>query len=117
MDTPIQRLADLDNIQKWVHAKVPDSVQWSLYRAGVLPHPYKHLNSRKSIWVARKVWYYQRQFRVPAAARGQYAFLCFDGVGYDTRIWLNGTPISKIRHRPPHVSVDELESACLEWKG
>ncbi len=95
LDAPVQKLADLDNIQKWVHAKVPDSVQWSLYRAGVLPNPYKHLNSRKYIWVASKVWYYRRQFRVPKGARARYAFLCFDGVGYYTRIWLNGVLLGR----------------------
>lgn len=90
LNAPIRSREDLGKIKKWVHAQVPDSVQWSLYQAGVLPDPYKHLNSRKYIWVPDKVWYYQRQFRVPVTARGHYAFLCFDGVGYYTKIWLNG---------------------------
>jgi beta-mannosidase len=95
LDAPIRSPEDLGKIKKWLHAKVPDSVQWSLFRAGVLPNPYKHLNSRKYIWVPDKVWYYQRQFRVPLTARSHYAFLCFDGVGYYTKIWLNGVLLGR----------------------
>ncbi|HUY12917.1 MAG TPA: beta-mannosidase [Terriglobia bacterium] len=94
-DAPITNLQDVGGIEKWIHAQVPDSVQWSLYRAGVLPDPYQRLNSRKYTWVPDKVWYYRRQFRIPASARNQYAFLCFDGVGYYTRIWLNGTLLGR----------------------
>lgn len=95
LDAPVRSLDDLRGVGKWIHAQVPDSVQWSLYQAGVLPDPYKHLNSRKYIWVPDKVWYYRRQFHVPAAARGRYAFLCFDGVGYYSRIWLNGVLLGR----------------------
>jgi beta-mannosidase len=95
VDTPVRSLDDLSQIKNWIRARVPDSVQWSLYRAGVLPDPYKHLNSRKYIWVPDKVWYYRRQFRVPVMARHRYAFLCFDGVGYYSRIWLNGVLLGR----------------------
>ena len=90
-DTPVVRPSELDQQQfKWIRAQVPDSVQWSLYSAGELPHPYHHLNSRKYTWVPDKVWYYRKEFEAPASARGQYAFLCFDGAGYYSKVWLNG---------------------------
>ena len=38
-----------------------------------------------------KVWYLRRHFDVPAAAAGDYSFLCFDGAGYLHTIWLNGS--------------------------
>jgi beta-mannosidase len=89
-DAPITRLEDLRDQPKWISARVPSSVQWALYRAGELPHPYYHLNSKKYTWVPDKIWYYRRQFQVPASAQGHYLFLCFDGLGYYSKIWLNG---------------------------
>jgi len=106
-DTPIETLQDLASPQKWIHSQVPNSVQWALYQAGALPYPYGGLNTRKYAWVPDKVWYQRRRFEVPAEAKGDYAFLCFDGVGYYARIWLNGTLIG--RHEGmfggPHVEV------------
>jgi len=89
-DVPIAKPEDLSPESKWISARVPSSVQWGLYLARQLPHPYYHLNSKQYAWVPDKVWYYRRQFRVPASARGRYVLLCFDGLGYYSRIWLNG---------------------------
>jgi hypothetical protein len=50
-DTPIKSLQELAPQPKWIHAQVPSSVQWALYRAGELPHPYYNLNSKKYTWV------------------------------------------------------------------
>src|SRR5208337_4841557 len=50
-DTPIETLQDLAAQQKWIHAQVPNSVQWALYEAGALPYPYSGLNTRKYAWV------------------------------------------------------------------
>jgi beta-mannosidase len=107
-DTAIAAAADLDQ-QKWIPADVPTSAQWALYQAGVLPYPYAHLNTRQYAWVPDKVWYYRRQFEVPATAKDDYVFLCFDGVGYYSKIWLNGALIG--RHEGmfggPHVEVSQ----------
>jgi beta-mannosidase len=105
-DVPIASIADLQGL-KWIEADVPVSAQWALYEAGNLPYPYAHLNTRQYTWVPQKVWYYKRTFNVPPAAREDFDFLCFDGAGYYTRIWLNGTLIG--RHEGmfggPHVEV------------
>jgi beta-mannosidase len=105
-DAAIAAPGELDQ-QKWISADVPTSAQWALYKAGVLPYPYAHLNTRKYAWVPDKVWYFRRNFEVPAAAKDDYDYLCFDGVGYYTRIWINGTLIG--RHEGmfggPHVEV------------
>jgi len=89
-DMSIESLQDLGSQQKWIQAQVPSSVQWALYRAGELPNPYLHMNARKYDWVVEKVWYYRKSFQVPSSARGQYVFLCFDGIDYYAEIWLNG---------------------------
>jgi beta-mannosidase len=89
-DAPISNLEDLRDQPQWIAAEVPSSVQWALFQAGELPHPYYHLNSQKYSWVPDNVWYYRRQFQVPASVQGHYVFICFDGSGYYSKIWLNG---------------------------
>lgn len=71
--------------------RVPSSVYWHLHESGILPHPYKGLNSRQYEWVDEKVWYYRRTFVAEKAFGAWKAALCFDGVAYYSRVWLNGT--------------------------
>lgn len=68
---------------------VPNSVHWSLHKAGKLPHPYYARNSTQYRWAEEKAWYYKKTVDVPASARGQYVFLCFDGVDYFSKVWVN----------------------------
>jgi len=107
-DSAIANPAELEP-QTWIKATVPDSAQWSLYEAGILPYPYAHVNTRKYTWVPDKIWYYRRSFDVPPAAQDSFSYLCFDGAGYFTRIWLNGKLIG--RHEGmfggPHVEVSQ----------
>ncbi|MCL5005653.1 MAG: beta-mannosidase [Acidobacteria bacterium] len=95
LDTPIVSPQDLQPQSKWIRVQVPNSVQWALYESGELPHPYLHLNSRLYAWVPEKVWYYRRQFQVPALPETGYVFLCFDAAGYYLRVWLNGTLLGR----------------------
>jgi beta-mannosidase len=95
-DTPIETPGELGQKHlKWIRAQIPDSVQWSLYSAGELPHPYYHLNSKQYTWVADKVWYYRKEFDTTGAAPGQFVFLCFDGAGYYSKVWLNQEPLGR----------------------
>src|SRR5262245_33838531 len=89
-DAPIDRVEELANQRQWINARVPATVQMALYYAGELPHPYYNLISEKYKWVNEKVWYYKRSFKTPADAKGNLSFLCFDGVDYFSRVWLNG---------------------------
>ena len=70
--------------------KVPNSVYWSLYEAGVLPHPHEKNNSKLYHWVDNKIWYYRKKFTVPENMRAAHAILCLDGSAYYTRVFLNG---------------------------
>lgn len=108
-DTQIAAVADLAEV-KWIKAEVPVSAQWALYQAGVLPYPYAHLNTKKYTWVPEKVWYYRRAFDVPASANDGYVFLAFDGAGYFTRIWVNGTLVGDHAglFGGPHVEVSKF---------
>jgi beta-mannosidase len=70
-------------------ATLPASVYYVLYEAGLLPHPYEGQNSKEYHWVDEKVWYFRRRFSLDREADS--AFLTFEGVCYDSRLWVNGT--------------------------
>ncbi len=71
-------------------AIVPGDVHWDLERAGKIPPIYYGLNSQKNGWVAGKEWWYRKRFLTPAAWRDKTVRLRFDGVDYQTDVWLNG---------------------------
>ncbi len=82
---------ELENLAFDNTATLPKSVGWCLYEAGVLPHPYENCNSIEYNFIHHKVWYFRRRFTIPENARKKrYAYLCFDGVSYYSRVWLNG---------------------------
>lgn len=76
-------------------ARIPDSLFWNLYESGLLPHPYQGCNSKEYAWVDEKVWYFRRTFPVSDSLRDQTALLCFDGVAYYSKVWLNGTKLGE----------------------
>lgn len=69
---------------------LPKSLYWSLFEAGVLPDPYYGTNSKAYHWVDEKIWYYKKTFPLDETAKGKRAYLCFDGVAYYSRLWVNG---------------------------
>ncbi len=71
-------------------ANIPKATYFNLYEAGVLPHPYVGENSHEYRFVDQKIWYYRRKFEMKKYAKDCNAYLCFDGVGYFTRLWING---------------------------
>lgn len=71
-------------------ATLPCSVYHALFEAGVLPDPYVATNSKRYHWVDEKVWYFRRGFVANAITQCGNAYLCFDGVSYDCRVWVNG---------------------------
>lgn len=88
-DAPI---AEPSNLEFDLSATLPASTYRNLNQAGVLPNPYYGVNSKEYTWADTKIWYYKKDFDFPDAidAQKQDAFLCFDGVGYYTKLWLNG---------------------------
>jgi beta-mannosidase len=93
MDSAIYDLAQLVNRKDPFLAEVPNSVQWSLAKAGKLPNPYFNKNTDLYKWVDEKVWYYRKNVELPKNATGKLVFLCFDGIDYFARVWVNGTLI------------------------
>jgi len=86
-DQPVKSLKDIR--QDAFQTTVPNSIHWSYFKAGKLPHPYVHKNSEQYKWLDEKAWYYRKTMDVPASARGNHVFLCFDGVDYFSKVWVN----------------------------
>ncbi len=89
LDAPVTALSQLQQRRDPFQTTIPNSVQWSLYEAGKRPHPYYNLNSKLYNWTDEKVWYYIKTFNMPAGAKDSYVFLCFDGLDYFSKVWLN----------------------------
>ena len=94
-DKPIAAIGKLTENQKDAfQTSIPNSVHWSLFKAGKLPHPYAYKNSEQYKWTDEKAWYYKKTFPTPANSSGNrdagpHVFLCFDGVDYFAKVWVN----------------------------
>ncbi len=73
-------------------AQLPTSVGWCLYESGSLPHPYVGTNSEKYEYIRNRIWYFKRIFTVEKSKQKDFdmAYLCFGGVSYYSKVWLNG---------------------------
>ena len=80
---------DVGAIEFKYNSTIPASVIRCLNNIEMYPDPYVGLNSRLYNWVDEKVWYFRRQFQLNVQNNDIDAFLCFDGVGYYTRVWVN----------------------------
>ncbi len=85
----LDEVSSPDSIDWKYRTAVPSSTYRSLMHSGILPDPYVGTNSALYRWVDEKVWYYRRKFSL--SLDGQKAYLCFDGVSYYCRVWVNGT--------------------------
>ncbi len=88
-DQPIKTIGELASLKDVFSTSIPNSVHWSYYKAGKLPHPYYHKNSLQYTWLDEKAWYYRRSFKLPQNATDKYVFLCFEGVDYFSKVWVN----------------------------
>ncbi len=95
MKSAVQDIEKIDEMEDWILAERPGTVHWALYRSGRLPDFYKHMNSKKYEWVEDVAWYYRKNVTIPEHAKGKYIFLCFDGVDYLSKVWVNGTYIGR----------------------
>lgn len=71
-------------------SQLPKSIYHSLHEAGVLPDPYVGTNSKEYHWVDEKIWYYHKRFSLAKPDFVGNAILCFDGIAYYSKVWING---------------------------
>lgn len=122
---------DVESISFDYKTQLPSDVLFSLHNAGVLPHPYQGMNSKEYHWVDEKVWYYRKHFSLDKKGFNGNAYLCFDGISYYSRVWVNGSLVG--RHEGmfggpivdvfDHLVLDgeneilvEVSPATTEWK-
>ncbi len=80
-----------DEIDFPYESPIPASGFRCLVNAGLKPDPYFGTNSKLFRGVDEKIWYFRRTFKLPETIENKDVFLCFDGVSYRCRVWLNGT--------------------------
>lgn len=89
-ENPVQQVGQLHNLKDWINVAYPTSVHMALFKSGKLPDPYVDLNSKQYEWIVKKAWYYKKSFRIEKQSTDNWVFLCFDGIDYFAKVWLNG---------------------------
>ncbi len=83
------------NSTGWISATVPGNVQADVEAAHqISPLWYGPLNP-KLYDVARRDWWYRKDFTLPASYQGRRITLDFDGVDEHCKVWLNGKLIGE----------------------
>lgn len=95
--------------------ELPDSVAAGLYNNGTIEDPYVGTNSRQVRFISDKVWYFRKIFPVEKACSKEFAYLCFEGLAYYAKIWLNGELLGEHEGMlgGPVIEV----SSCLNYGG
>ncbi len=78
----------VDDVERWVPARVPGNVRGALLDAGLIEDPYYARQNELSRWVEDWNWYYKREFDADPGARR--TFLRFEGVDYKCCVFVNG---------------------------
>lgn len=86
--------ADVEtDLAKWMEADVPGEVHLDLMKAGLIRDPYIGTNCLEARWVEECYWSYRKTFTPPDDAFKGEAWLYFEGLDYDAKIFLNGAQI------------------------
>ena len=87
-----------DITKEWADAHpytVPGSIHSSLVADGTIPDPYVGLNDQYAREESYKVWWVKKEFDYDFSF--QSPLLCFDGVCYSAKFYLNGVYLGKHR--------------------
>ena len=83
---------------KWLHATVPGTVLTTYIDRGVYPDPDYGLNNLAiPEKLSRQNYWYRVEFTPPANLRHHHLTLTFKGVNYAATVWVNGSPVGKIK--------------------
>lgn len=74
----------------WYPAKAPGAIAHDLRENGLIPDPYFECNSKLAEWVSARTWVYKKEFIPPKEFQGEKVTLCFEGIDYQSEIFLNG---------------------------
>ena len=85
------------NAKDWYAATVPGTVLTTLVDRGVYPDPYYGLNNLAIPETLNKQdYWYRTEFRAPKSTRGKRLTLTFEGINYQSTVWLNGQLLGTI---------------------
>ena len=87
-------LADIASTN-WIAAQVPGNIQSDLETAHQLKPLWYGDGDSRLCDVARKDWWYRKDFVVPSHFAGRRLTLVFDGVDHECDVWMNGKPIGR----------------------
>jgi beta-mannosidase len=79
----------------WIPAQVPGNIQADVEAAHRLPPLWYGALNPDLYEVARKDWWYRKDFTVPASKAGKRMTLVFDGVDERCQVWLNGNKLGR----------------------
>ncbi len=79
---------DVQQVQRWVDARVPGNVRGDLMRAGALPDLFFGDECQRHDWVNDCFWWYEKRLTVERE-RGQRVFVDFRGVDYRSVVFWN----------------------------
>ena len=77
------------DVRFWKPAQVPGSVTDDMLRCGQIPDPHFEKNSLLAEWVPERTWVYRKEFVVEESLEQKKVRLCFEGVDYDAKFYLN----------------------------
>jgi len=98
----------LDDVTRWIGARVPGNVRADLLRAGLIEDPFPAKQNELSRWVEDWNWWYRREFK--PAPGGKRFFLRFEGIDYHSHIFFNGRKVAENEgmFAPVIVEITEL---------
>jgi beta-mannosidase len=79
----------------WIVARVPGNIQADLEAAHLLKPLWYGAGDARLYDVARKDWWYRKDFFAPETFKDRRLTLVFDGVDYECDVWLNGKQIGR----------------------
>lgn len=90
----IQNLTLLSD-NEWFDVSYPTSVQMAHFYSGKLGNPYVNANALDHEILEQKAWYYKRNFNLESKSTDEYLLLCFDGIDYFAKVWVNGEHVGQ----------------------
>jgi len=92
---PFGEVNDLDAVTEWLPAQVPGDVRLDLWRAGKISDTFFGDNNETSQWIDAYDWWYVHDLALDLRD-DERAFLIFEGIDYQSAIFINGKP--RARH-------------------
>src|SRR5437868_3313663 len=83
------------NEADWIPARVPGNIQADLESARRIGPLWYGAGDPRLPDVAKKNWWYRKDFTVPSTLRGERLQLIFGGVDFAYEVWLNGRSLGK----------------------